>query len=239
MSEADSSREPIVIHYVFAVADGRSSEFQVRLDPETLAYIAEPRESYPAWTALEHHRCPNCPLAPGSRPRCPVAANMVELVEFFRASQSFEQADVSVITRERIFLQHCTLQKSISGIAGIINVTSGCPILDRLRPMVATHLPFATLEETTFRMLSTHMVAQYFRHARGQEVDWSLQSFVRNLEEVARVDAALCRRLRSAEIADASLNAMITLCFSGDYAALSFQEKSFERWEKLFRVYLD
>lgn len=71
---------------------------------------------------------------------CPIAARVVDLVESFRDSVSYEEVTVTVETAERSFRSRTSLQKGLSGILGIYMVSSGCPVVNKLRPMVATHL---------------------------------------------------------------------------------------------------
>ena len=64
-------------------------------------------------------------------------------------------------------MQFFLVQMGVSSLLGVIMTTSGCPIMAQLKPMVRFHLPFASLEETIFRMVSMHLVAQYLRHQDG------------------------------------------------------------------------
>jgi len=215
--EATESR----IVYTFTFADGRKKQFVVRLDHATLSRIAEPRDAYPAWTALGHEKCPNCPLDEASHPRCPVARNLVDVVEAFRDEISYDEVAVEVETGERSYRKTAPLQEGLAALIGSVTVTSGCPVLDRLRPMVDTHLPFMSPEESTYRMITMHLLAQYFRVRRGETPDWSLDELVRLLAECRVTNAALVRRVQTLGFKDASLNALARLNTMGEITALS------------------
>lgn len=230
---------PLEIRYKFAFDDGTRKEFTVRLDRDTLALLPAPREVYPAWTALGYRRCPHCPLSEEAHPRCPIAGGIVDLVETFAGAVSYQTAFVRVETERRAYEARTDLQRSVSSLLGIHMVTSGCPILDRLRPMVDTHLPFATPEEATVRTLSMYLLVQFFRARRGRAPDWGLAGLQRVLEEVHRVDVAFGERLRSAVRNDAGLNALVTLANLGSSTLFSLETFDFARLERIFTAAYD
>jgi hypothetical protein len=221
------------ILYRFSFADGRQKQFLVRLDHDTLSLIGETRESYPDWTALGHEQCPNCPLNVADHPRCPVARNLVDVVDAFRDELSFAEVAVEVETGERVYRKTAPLQEGLSALIGIVTVSSGCPVLDRLRPMVDTHLPFMSPEESTYRMITMHLLAQYFRVRRGETPDWGLDELVRLLAECRTTNAALVRRVQTRGIKDASLNALARLNTMGEITALSI-DGDLERLASIF-----
>jgi Domain of unknown function (DUF6901) len=56
---------------------------------------------------------------------------------------------------ERSYFKKTTMQKGIVSLLGILLVSSGCPVMAKLRPMVRFHLPFASMLATTFRTTIT------------------------------------------------------------------------------------
>ena len=58
----------------------------------------------------------------------------------------------------------------VFSLIGIYMVTSGCPIMDKLRPMARFHLPFASTEETIYRAISTYLLGQYFLEQKGKKL---------------------------------------------------------------------
>lgn len=236
MSEGESRSDGnLVYRYLFRFQDGQTASATVELDYQTLALAAPPPpEEQPFWTRLGFHQCPNCPLDERRHPRCPIARNLVGVVELFQDRLSYEDVEVTVETAGRRYSKSTSLQQGVSSLMGIINVTSGCPIFDRLRPMVATHLPFMTPDESTYRMISTYLMAQYFLHRMGRPADLKLEGFVAFLVEARATNTAFCERLHALGMKDANLNALSNLNALGEIVSLSIETQDLERWERLF-----
>jgi hypothetical protein len=163
--------------------------------------------------------------------------NIAHLIDEFKLSTSYDKTRVVVETPERTFAQDTTVQSGLSAILGIYMTTSGCPILDFLRPMVRFHLPFATADETVFRAVSMYLVAQYFRERRGLEPNWNLEGLVNIYKEVGTVNKGMWKRLSKASGFDANVNALIVLSALGD--ALRFSLKiDLENLSPIFTKYM-
>ncbi|MBI2191487.1 MAG: hypothetical protein HYU36_05835 [Planctomycetes bacterium] len=237
MGFSDAGATPdLYIRYTFIFQDGRKKVLELRLDHQTLKLRPPAHSAVPAWAQLSFCQCPNCPLREPAHPHCPVAANLAEPVEAFKDSESFEEVDVEVETKDRKYVKHTSLQRGISSLLGVIMATSGCPILSKLRPMVDTHLPFMNPEETTYRVLSMYLMGQYFAYRRGREADWELKQLLALFEEVRQVNSSFCERLRSVHIKDASINAVTILNTLADLTSLSIEDGQLDRLEGLFRA---
>ncbi len=87
--------------------------------------------------------------------------------------------------------------------------------MERLKPMVRFHLPFASLTETIFRMVSMHLMAQYFLNQEGKAADWKLTGLENIYAEVGQVNRDFAQRLADAAKKDANVNALVNLdCFA-------------------------
>jgi Domain of unknown function (DUF6901) len=214
---ATEPASPLRFRYTLTFADGTRQVFDIRIDPATLSLIEEPPASPPDWTALGFHQCPNCPLDPAPHPHCPVALNLVSVVEAFKDRASYDKVDVVVEARQRTYSRHVPLQTAASSLIGLYMPTSGCPILDSLRPLVETHLPFMNRTETLHRMLAMYLLTQYVRHRAGQPADWDLAGLAPHLEEIHTVNVAFCQRLNAAPTKDASVNAVVILSALGEF----------------------
>ena len=135
-------------------------------------------------------------------------------------------------TRNRTYQQATTLQRGISSIIGIYNVTSGCPNLDPLRPMVRFHLPLASSEETAYRAISMYLMSQYFVMRNGGSPDWELRNLVKTYEAIELVERGLSDRLRYASNNDANVNAVILLSIFGHELRMLLEDdlKKVEYW---------
>jgi len=235
---AGEGSRPFTLRYIFSLGNGVNKEFTIRLDSKSLAALPPENQSYPDWTSLAFHQCPTCPLQPQQHQRCPIAVNLADVVEFFREALSHEQVDVLVETEARGYTKHTTLQEGVSSIIGIYMVTSGCPVMDKLRPMVRTHLPFATVEETMYRVLSMYLLAQYFLAKRGGEPDWKLKRLVDIYQEIENVNKHFRERLSAINVNDATVNALVNLNCFADFTAFAIEENRLDEIELLFQAYL-
>jgi len=247
------------LRYRFALTDGTERRFEVTLDPRTLQLRSahegdnvprpagtvdtapEPSfasEAPPAWTSLENEQCPNCPLRREDSPHCPVALAVDPVIAAFHDSISHHQALITIETPARSFQKQATLQAGISGVVGLLMSTAGCPILDKLRPMVRTHLPFATLPETMYRAMGMYLLAQYLIAERGGTPNWDLKGLSEVYAEVRKVNKAFLRRLRTLKIEDASLNAIVNLDVFATFTTMTLDAAKLEEVEDLFGAYL-
>ena len=230
------SQKPVQFRYRFAFPSGTTKEFLLRLDPTTLALIQDPPASLPDWTLLECNKCSNCPYGPEVE-RCPVAVNLVPLISEFSAEKSFEEVTVTVETPARSYVKVTTLQKGISSMLGIVMSTSSCPILDRLRPNVRFHLPFATGLETFVRSISMHLIANFFATRRSIEVVPTLDALLQLYGEVTKVNKGFSSRLLVASESDANVNALVILHTYGD-GLQYYVYSSLEELEADYLIYL-
>ena len=249
--------ESIHFHYIFNFDDGAIKEFDVKLDRETLSLITKPASSCgspaarskleefakcdgaPSWTELNHCKCPNCPLDEAKHKHCPVALNLADLIHSFKDAVSYEKTSLTIETERRSFMKEVSLQQGLGSLVGIYMTTSGCPILDKLRPMVRHHLPFANAEETQYRVLSMYLLAQYFLKKRGEPADWDLKKLPRIYDEIRIVNKAFCERLKSVQGEDAIPNAVVILDTFANSITFSIDKNLLNKTERLFFPSLD
>jgi len=226
------------VRYRFDFPDGDSKDFLVELEKPGLRMRSNPEEPLPDWTRLSHHQCSNCPLSEAEHSRCPIAVNMVRVIKSFTDVISYEEADVEVIAESRTYSARVNITHALGSLIGIFMATSGCPIMDRLKPMVLTHLPFPTTEESIYRTISMYLMAQYFRFKNGRDADWSLEKLGHFFEDINLVNRSFVKRLTTIVEKDASLNAVVLLnCFASAAKRVIAMER-FEEFEQLFETYL-
>ncbi len=231
------SGQPVQFSYTIAFSDGREKRFEVRLHDRTCAVLQAPREDYPKWTSLAYKKCRDCPLAEEDHPRCPVAVSIVDLVEFFCQNSSVERVEVRFESRQRSFIRaDVPISRVISSLLGIHMVTSGCPVLDPLRPMARFHLPFADIEETTYRAISMHLLGQYFEQKRGRPADWSLEGLRRIYCDISRVNEDFAKRLAFGVPNEAAANALADLDCFAQWIDLSISDQTLDDLEALFEA---
>ncbi len=199
------------ITYEFRLNSGIEKKIDIFLNKETLALIRERTDTPPDWARLEFKQCSNCPLNTTLIRYCPIAANLSGIVREFSDFTGPDKATVLVHVKERAYLKTCSLLEGLSPLLGIIMTTSGCPIMEPLKPMVRYHLPFASLDETVFRMISMFLVAQFIRSRSGKKPEWTLEGLSRIYAEVKKLNKDFSLRMRAAAKSDANIHALVKL----------------------------
>ena len=205
-------RSPFRFHYQFKFSDGTTKDYSILLTPDTLSLIREDDDRSPAdWTRLECDQCKGCPLTPDTHPRCPIAVNIMELVDNFKDVFSYHDCTVMCETQERTFLKKTSVMEGLSAIFGVIMATSDCPVMEFLKPMARFHLPFSTIEETTVRTASMYLLAQYFKHKDQSGMKFDFSNLEKHYARVQLVNEGLLKRIQGISSEDADKNAIITL----------------------------
>lgn len=225
--------------YQFILKDYDSVSITVEIDKDKHFQTDMAPQDIPKWVALEYHKCENCTLSIENHPHCPVALSILELVRKFEDHVSYEDVMVRVVTDEREYSKKVPLQQGISSLMGLIMVCSGCPIFRKLRPMAYFHLPFSTIEETVYRVLSMYLLGQYSRKTKGKDSDWNLKNLSNIYKEINIVNSQFSSRINDMNIGDSSVNGLIILGNFAQFVSFSIDENMFEEIEELFGPYLD
>lgn len=189
--------EPLRIKYSFQFRDGRKIDYEIALERESFRLLEPPAPNDPpSWTALDVEKCPNCPLSSETTPQCPVALRLSSLIDVFKNESSHEEVGVRVDTEERTYLKQCKTQEALFSLFGLIMATSGCPVMNYLRPMARFHLPFSSIEESIIRSVSMHLFRQYFIKKNGGDPDYELKELDQKYEEIQKVNLGVSRRLQ-------------------------------------------
>ena len=141
-------------------------------------------------------------------------------------------------TQERKYLKKVPLQVGLSSLLGIYMVTTGCPILEKLKPMVRYHLPFASIEETTYRSVTMYLLAQFFLLRRKNKPDWNLDNLAAIYNDIQVVNKNVCDKLQEIISRDAAANALIKLDYSALYISLRLNQDILDEIESYFNAYL-
>ena len=227
----------LVFTYSFLYLDGKINELTLELDNKTLGFINKENTLEP-WAKLENKKCPNCTLDPQKDKYCPIANNLSKVIEIFNNSNSAEKVKVTLKSKERNYTKKTSVQSGLSSLIGIIMVSSGCPILDRLRPLVRYHLPMANLDETRFRVISMYLLAQYYRKENGLKPDWKLSGLTKIYAEIGIVNKFFCDRLATMKNEDTSVNAVTILNCFANYIPFSLTEDLLSNMDSSYKIFL-
>jgi hypothetical protein len=188
----------VYLQYHIHMPGGREFTHKLRLDPNSWEIVEATPDQPPAWTALTHRQCPNCPLTSPPRAHCPAALGLARVLDHFTNVDAFLPTQTEVTTPERVMVAKVPLQKALSSLAGLIMATSGCPRTAFLRPMARFHLPFANDDETLYRATSMYLLAQYLIARQGGGADYEMNGLVDRYRELQTVNTAMAERLKEA-----------------------------------------
>ncbi|MCX5784991.1 MAG: hypothetical protein NTX59_04835 [Elusimicrobia bacterium] len=197
--------------YIIKFDGAEEKVIDIQLDPVTLNLLPKKDGDFPQWTLLDYGKCSVCPYDGASQKYCPLALNLAHVTKMFSDKSSTMTVDVRVVSREREYFKRTSLQTALSSAIGIYMVTSGCPVMDILKPMVRYHLPFASLNETVNKSVSSYLLQQYLRKKEGLEPDWELKKLSKAYENIEILNRAIVGRIRKVSEKDANCNAVIIL----------------------------
>lgn len=232
--------DPIIIRYCFDFDNGTDKTFIIQLDRDSLDFAREEVEvnDIPDWAELPYKKCTNCPLSESDNKYCPVASNLKNLTNKFSSVSSHEDIFVTVTTEDRTYKKRTTIEEALSSLMGIIMVTSGCPVLDHLRPMARFHLPFSSALETSIRSLNMFILAQYLfkKDTDSNSININLDDFEKIYMEINSVNNDFSKRLRAAGKKEANLSALTNLDCNATLVSLTIEE-SLDELKQYFSAY--
>jgi len=198
------------IIYLFELPGKDPLEFTVTFDTKAEQIPSYP-DNPPEWTKLSHHKCSMCTLGSFEHPCCPVALGIAELLHTFHDFMSIEPCKVSCITSERTVIKQTSIQEGISSILGLQMAISGCPVMAFFRPMARFHLPFASVDESIFRVVSCYLLKQFYTTEDKRILHLDIEDIKRQYANVKVINQAMLRRISEISLKDADRNALITL----------------------------
>ena len=236
---SSSEKNLLIYTYKFKFKDKSDKTFQVVIDPDTLTVIRKNEDTYPEWASLKNFKCGLCQMETNSDGYCPIATNLIEIIKFFSDIRSYEEVELEVTTPERTYSKITTVQVGVGGILGILMPASGCPTFGKLKPLLRFHLPFASLQETEFRVYSMYLLAQYLRMKKGQSADWDMKGLKKVYEDIQKLNVNIAQKIADLEAQDASINAVVVLNNFADTITFSLDEGDLSNIESLFKDYFD
>lgn len=227
----------ISFKYKFVFEDGTEKIFKLNLDADKLELIHNNELEKPDWALHDNFACPlECHLKKESK-YCPIAINIHNIIKQFGSMPSFQKVKVYVETENRTYFKETSLQAGIGSLFGIIMPTSGCPTLGKLKPLVKYHLPFASIDETEFRVFSMYMLAQFLAMKKNIKADWEMKKLKQLYEDIQSINRNIAQRIADLEKLDASINSVIVLNNFADSVSFSLEE-NLSNFEKLFESWL-
>jgi hypothetical protein len=142
----------------------------------------------------------------------------VNIVKRFNKFLPYEEVHLEVAMADRTISQDTKIEAAVGSLMGLVMAASGCPHTAYFKPMARFHIPLASSEETIFRSASTYLMAQYFLHKEGKEIDIELKGLEEIYENIHMVNTTLAQRFVAAREKDSSIDAVVQL----DLYAMTF-----------------
>ncbi len=211
----------------------------MKLDADNLTLIPDHEwEDKPEWTLSGNFTCKIPACAEKADDHCPIALILNRYIKLFSNFPSYERVAIRVENEQRTYLKETSLQEAFGSLLGIIMPTSGCPVLGKLKPMVRFHLPFASIEETEFRVFSMYLLAQYVRMKHHLKPDWEMNELKQLYEDIQTINRNFAQKIADLEKMDTSINSVIVLNNFADSVSFSLEE-NLSQFEKLFDCWLE
>lgn len=225
------------IQYRITLPDGKVEVFDLNFDSQTIDLLNNIPEKLPEWTNLEFEQCSHCPLKPDKSPHCPLAANLVNIINHFDGLMSYQNLQLEVVTTNRTISKKTTAQEALSAMMGLVIPATGCPHTAYFKPMARFHLPLAGADETIYRATSMYLLAQYFLKKQGKVPDLDFKGLKKIYQNMQILNASIAERLRAASKTDSSVNALVLLDMFTMVLPIAIEE-SLEEIGYLFKPYL-
>lgn len=220
------------IEYRFEFSPEHTTSFRVDLNR---LMTSQRQSSAPDWTRLQHHKCQNCPLNDKIHTHCPAAVDVHEILSPLQPVAAHNRIDVTVVAPQRTYAKRVTLEEGVRSLLGLVMATSACPVFGSLRPAAKQHLPFASAEENTLRVVSFYLMQQYFQQQEGKLPDWALTGLIQQFRALQMVNHSFWQRIVGHFANDANARALLSFfTLSGNMSA------SLDRQlEQVFNLYFE
>lgn len=228
----------LIFNYTFKFENGKEKFFNIKIDRQTLNFISPENVHIPEWTKLKYFKCSHCPLDETKHEYCPLAKNLSGVIMEFEGFASYDIAEITIETEIRQFKKITSLQVGLGSLLGVLMVASDCPVMGKLKPMMRFHLPFATIEETDYRVLSTYLLAQFVIWKNGGEPDWNMDKLVNLYDDIKTLNQNVCRKISETVSKDASVNAIVTLNSFAEHVTFILNKNMLDKLKVLFSKYL-
>ncbi|MFN4112194.1 MAG: DUF6901 family protein [Ignavibacteria bacterium] len=226
-----TSDDKIYFNYHFTFSNDTGKTITAIVDRKTLSIIEPHHRYFPEWAKLGNFKCPHCPLSEQEHEYCPLALNLQTILSEFSDKNSFEIVEVMVETPARNYHKKTSLQQGVSSLLGILMVTSGCPVMGKLKPLLYFHLPFASIDETEVRALSLYLLAQYVKMIKGHVPDWEMNNLKKIYEDVRILNHHVSKKIVHLSSKDANINSLIVLNNFAEFVTIILGEKTIEELE--------
>jgi hypothetical protein len=228
-AKVDALEKQRNIFYIFDFQSGEKLLYPVHIDAKTNVsrdvFTDEDLKSVD-WVQLKNNPCSHCPLiSDPSQSICPVAKSIYTLVEKFKKATSYEKVTVIVKTKEREYTKTTDLQTGLGSLFGLLMATSRCPHTHFLKPISTMHLPFSTLNETMFRIVSSVFMKKFIDGEETLDRHEIMMKLNHDYKILSIINEAMLSRLQLAGQSEAGKNAIVSLNIFGQVFSMIAESK--------------
>lgn len=238
MTSDSDTNKLLEYKFKFVFQHGEEKSIELKIHKYSLLLETDSNEEPPGWTQHENFCCPIKSCLNEHTTYCPIAVNLNNVINFFSNIPSYEKVKIIAEINDRTCSKITSVQDGVGSIVGIIMVTSGCPVLGKLKPMVRFHLPFATIEETEFRVFSMYLLAQYFKMKNGDEADWQMKKLKELYSDIQKINQNIARKIADLEKMDTSINAVVILDNFANSVAFGLDDDDLSSIKYLFNEWM-
>jgi hypothetical protein len=231
-------KETIWYKYILKFKNQEEMTFDIQLDKKTLELTDEVLET-PTWATRKEFGCKNSICDLKNEDYCPVAQIVQKLIKAFKNILSTEVVRVTVISEQRTCTKECAIQVAVGSVTGIYISTCGCPVFNKLKPMVRFHLPFASLEETEFRVFSTYLLAQFLRGRKNLSQDFQFTELNHLYRDIVTINKLAAVKIQELAKSDAAVNGLMILNTFAQMVSFDIEDNDLTHLEILFNSWLE
>ena len=196
------------IQYAFILNNQLRASYDLTISEDgTLHPDCFPPKS-PDWAKLEFCKCPHCPISAKASEYCPTALALNIIGEEWSGINSYEAIQVEINLQTRKVSARTSAQVALGSLVGLLMGASQCPHLSFFRPLARNHLPLATPEETSFRVLENLLAFCRLYESDPADFNQKLEKIYDNLEILNR---HITQRIKSVEKENVTTQAIIQL----------------------------
>ena len=239
MKHGSDTEKFLEYKFTFVFMNGEEKNIELKIQKDSLLLVTDPDKVVPEWARQDNFCCPVQTCLKEHPAHCPIAVNLHNIITFFSDVPSYEKVKIIAEVNNRTCSKETSVQDGVGSIAGIIMATSGCPVLGKLKPMVRFHLPFATIEETEFRVFSMYLLAQYFLMKNGKRTDWEMKRLKELYSDIQRINQHFARKIADLEKMDTSINAVVILDNFANSVTFDLDDDDLSNIEYLFKDWMN
>lgn len=234
MNNDNRDNSILFLSYEFEFEKRLTKRYRILLNSKDLTYIND-KTNNPEWTKLEYFMCQHCPLDITKNVYCPLAISIKDIINFFSDAYSYEQVKITVEYKGRKIIKETSLQDGVGSISGVIMASSGCPILAPLKPLIRYHLPFSTIEETEYRVMSSYLFTQYLKSKLGNEPDWEMKGLKKLYNDIIILNKNVATKIADLEEHDSSINGLVVLNNFAESINFALNDEDIIDFEEIFK----